>query len=261
MINVAVFPCQDCQHKGGPSPEPCYCWLKYNPPWTSVSQHKNKGAKTNLFTTQLIKRGQTTQSKTAPCNVSLSSFCVCALVAGVHVPLARPLWLMALLKCCEEKYYFDSLLRGRKKNLHSGQTRGRSRLSLVERLGTISSSFWCWFFGFSRSALAHRENTTKKAYYVALSFGNALWEKVTIPVDNGNVGGNPVKDTQQVSTTKPPLPVFFWDFPPTVFLLVHFWRKGLLSRTNWWVSIDICSKTTAFVWRVSVCLCVCRRLG
>lgn len=93
---------------------------------------------------------------------------VCACVS-VCVPLACPLWMMALLKCCEKKHWFSTPLIHCwcERNLHSRQTRGRSGLSLAGWLDTSSlSSGWC--FGSSHSALAHNlqegvaEGKTKK---------------------------------------------------------------------------------------------------
>lgn len=81
------------------------------------------------------------------------SVCVCV---SVCVPLACPLWMMALLKCCEKKHWFSTPLIHCwcERNLHSRQTRGRSGLSLAGWLDTSSlSSGLC--FGSSHSALAH----------------------------------------------------------------------------------------------------------
>lgn len=79
--------------------------------------------------------------------------------------------MMALLKCCEEKHWFAMPLIHCwcERNLHSRQTRGRSRLSLAAWLDTSSlSSGWC--YGSSHSALAHN-----------LQAGSRGWRKNTQP--------------------------------------------------------------------------------
>lgn len=50
----------------------------------------------------------------------------CMLIPKVCLPLPRPLWMMALLKCCEEKHWFATPLIHcwSEGNLHSRQTRG-----------------------------------------------------------------------------------------------------------------------------------------
>lgn len=92
-------------------------------------------------------------------DVSVPSFrtCACVLVPRVCVPLACPLWMMALLKCCEEKHWFATPLIHCwcERNLHSRQTQGRSGLSLAGWLDTSSLSSGIRRFGSSHSALAH----------------------------------------------------------------------------------------------------------
>lgn len=151
---------------------------------------------------------------------------------------------MALLKCCEEKYYFDSLLV-RKRNLHSGQTRGRSGLSLAEWLGALSSSWSCWFFAFSHSALAHRQNITKKIiFYDALPCGNALWVKAMISWDNGS--GLQANDARSVSPRDPS--------SPSLSLRQFICWCTFRGECCYGGPADACQsilarKTAAFVWR------------
>lgn len=77
-------------------------------------------------------------------------------LAGACVPLSCPSWMMALLKCCEEKHWFAMPLIHCwcERNLHSRQTQDRSGLSLAGWLDTSSLSSGL-HFGSSHYALAH----------------------------------------------------------------------------------------------------------
>lgn len=137
-----------------------------------------------FFISMVAKKGLTC-CKTAVQVPELSyALCVsvCVWVCAC-VPLACPLWMMALLKCCEKKHWFSTPLIHCwcERNLHSRQTRGRSGLSLAGWLDTSSlSSGLC--FGSSHSALAHNlqeciaEGKTKKTIKVSNKLGNAVCE-------------------------------------------------------------------------------------